>query len=117
MLFLVLLNEIDASDKDLGQIASARVKSKSDLQGARDVRLSHPQLTDILLKIGGSACAMGAVGGITGMLAGSLAPGMLTGLYALDGPEPRPTFSPVIWGSTSLCWAVERILGDVICFA
>jgi cytochrome bd-type quinol oxidase subunit 1 len=42
---------------------------------------------------------MGAVGGITGMLAGSLAPGILTGLYALDGPEPPPTFSPVIWGS------------------
>jgi hypothetical protein len=42
---------------------------------------------------------MGAVGGITGMLAGSLAPGILTGLYAFDGPEPPPTFSPVIWGS------------------
>jgi hypothetical protein len=49
--------------------------------------------------IGAGACALGAVGGITGMLAGALAPGILTGLYALDEPEPPATFSSVIWGS------------------
>src|SRR6516164_232783 len=72
---------------------------KPDSPGGRALRLSHSRLRDILLMIGGGACAMGAVGGITGMLAGALAPGILTGLYALDGPEPPPTFNPVIWGS------------------
>jgi hypothetical protein len=63
------------------------------------VRLPYPRLREILRIIGGGACALGAVGGITGMLAGALAPGILTGLYALDGPAPPATFSPVIWGS------------------
>jgi hypothetical protein len=46
------------------------------------MRLSYTRLRGILLTIGGGACAMGAVGGITGMLTGLWAPGILTGLCA-----------------------------------
>jgi hypothetical protein len=50
------------------------------------------------MTIGGGALALGGLGAISGMLAGSFAPGIVTGFFALDGPEPPPTFNPVLWG-------------------
>jgi hypothetical protein len=46
---------------------------------------------------------MGLIGGIGGMLAGLFAPKIVIGLYALDGPEPPPAFSPLLWGSQQGC--------------
>ncbi len=48
--------------------------------------------------VGLSACVVGLCGGAIGLLVGVFAPGIATGLYALDGPDPPPSFSPVAFG-------------------
>ena len=53
----------------------------------------------MLITIAEAASVMGMMGGIAGMLVGSFAPSLTTGLYAPEGPEPPPTFNPVIWGA------------------
>jgi hypothetical protein len=57
---------------------------------------------------------MGVVGRVTGMHAGSLAPILMTGLCALDGPEPPPTFSQVMWGSEQRPFPCGLRAGSVI---
>jgi hypothetical protein len=45
-----------------------------------------------------SGSMFGLFGGAAGILLGLFAPTVATGLYALDGPEPPPSFSPVRFG-------------------
>src|SRR5262249_5679055 len=45
-----------------------------------------------------SAMALGLLGGLAGVLLGVVAPTVATGLYALDGPEPPPSFGPILFG-------------------
>jgi hypothetical protein len=45
-----------------------------------------------------SGSVFGLLGGAAGVLLGVFAPTVATGLYALDGPGPPPSFSPVLFG-------------------
>jgi hypothetical protein len=52
----------------------------------------------VVLTLVGAASIMALIGGVLGMMAGVLALKIVIGLYALDGPEPPLSFSPVAWG-------------------
>lgn len=64
-------------------------------------RLSPRQRSPLMAA--SSVCAFAFAGGLMGMLAGASVPTILVGLYALDGPEPPATFSPMIWGLKQGC--------------
>jgi hypothetical protein len=79
---------------------------------SRGYAMRPPRLRTVLLMVGVPVSVMGLIGGILGMLAGLYAPEVVTGLYALDGPDPPPTFSPVVWGTQKgLIWGLALGVG------
>jgi hypothetical protein len=72
---------------------------KMEARGDRVMRRFQFHPRTVLLVVGGVASITGLIGGIAGMLAGLFAPEVTIGLYALDGPEPPPTFNPAVWGA------------------
>jgi hypothetical protein len=86
---------------------------------SRDIAPSWSLLVDprfgtsrrILVIVAVSGSTFGLFGGAAGILLGLFAPAVATGLYALDGPEPPPSFSPVLFGlktgtGLGLAWGV-----------